>query len=267
MGEWVTNDYLKIRAKLEHKKKDGLVRLTWEVHNLNKRARVKILSYYCPVYRVIEDGRARREMGVWVRGSWVIEPFKIANEHVKVLLYPEESRTYKWDWVEPGYYGLSGHGPWQYRLHLYYSVGHKLHSIMAPSNTIERVKDVRLGPFTSQGVIGPLREEFPDIEDFEERTQAEYDLYPTDTAAVIPDAVLRTDNGLVVVQLATYVTMADLQRVAQAITIVENSVRKLGWKWVEKVQGAVVAVHVDDGTRALLTRGGFRDIHLLRMKV
>lgn len=239
------------------------VRLVWRVKNISKK-RIRIRSYYVPFY----TGNKKR--GVFTQGRWIRNRFKISNDHIITYLYPTEERSFVWEWVKPSYYGLTGNYSWHYRLELHYTVdGDPLdRKVECRSRSMRIGKEgyaelEKLGPFTSPEIIKPLVNEFPTItDDFDERMEIQRVLVPYGRAAIIPDAVLLTDSELVVVQLATYVSRKDLQRVDDAISSIQQWAEKLDVKPI----GVIVVVNDDDYIRKI-AEDEYPRIRIIRMQM
>ena len=100
------------------------VQMKWTISN-DSKSKLQVVGYYCPFYYWTESGEksSYKLKGVFIpdREKWKESEFMISNEHVRLQLWPGESRTYIWAVVRPSYYGMDA-GNWSYRLRIYYQI-------------------------------------------------------------------------------------------------------------------------------------------------
>ena len=114
---------VKIAAAFLKRVKNGSVRIRmkWTTTNISDR-KIQVVGYYCPFYYREQSDAHPTKKGFYNAelDKWVPSSFLVSNDHVRMELWPDEKRVYKWAEVEPHYYGIDGPGYWSYRLRVYY---------------------------------------------------------------------------------------------------------------------------------------------------
>lgn len=117
---------LKIKSKFLTKIIDNekYVQMEWIVTNHSEK-KLQIVGYYCPFFHIVETEEKMqfKFKGAFVpsREKWIEHEFLTFNEHVRVQLWPGESRVYLWAPVTPSYYGMDSRN-WIYRLRIYFQI-------------------------------------------------------------------------------------------------------------------------------------------------
>ncbi len=219
---------------------DHNIRLRWKVTNISDE-QVWILGYYAPL---IHEGD---NLGIYDSRSshFLKRRAYISNDHVRVLLYPDESRSYIWAWQSPWDYGMSREGEWKYRVQMSYSIGGKKEESKHAQARV-KLREKARGSIKKQRKLRSIIREGQILDLLKEHVYGLSPLLDLETSRKFKagrigyiDFIARTSSGPVVIEVKRLI---DRKAVQAIISYLQWSYDVLGPRFGTEVQGVLVGM-------------------------